>query len=59
MGTQGSTEFEMKLITILAAFVVGVAATQVYGRYRATGKIAWASVIMGCVFIVIAIINRT
>lgn len=48
----------MELTTILAAFVIGVAVTQVYERYRATHVIAWRSVVMGVVFIVVALTVR-
>ncbi len=48
----------MEVTMILAAFVIGVAATQIYERYRATHAIAWRSVVMGVVFIGVALMAR-
>jgi hypothetical protein len=49
----------MDVSTLLAAFVLGVATTQVYERYRKTREIAWSSVTMGLVFIVVGVVSVT
>jgi hypothetical protein len=49
----------MEVIPLLCAFIIGVATAQVYQRYRATHEIAWNSLIMGIVFILVAMVSKT
>jgi len=49
----------MDFLTLVGAYGLGVATTQVYERYRGTHEIAWNSVIMGLTFIVMAVVGVT